>query len=235
MQEIVANGAMISEFAPTMKAQGWHFPARNRIISGLSAGVAVIEAAEKSGALITADYAREQGREVFALPGNVLKPQSRGPHGLIRDGAHLIEKAQDIIDVLKARVLPFERAPDFTQASAEAVARVAQAEEDARLHEPLDTAQVLEAEREALSSVEAAQNRVSKEVKASASQQSEVRADLSAEENRLLGALGLEARHIDEIALDAGVGAAAAAATLLMLELKRLARRLPGGMFERLE
>jgi DNA processing protein len=256
MQEIVQNGAMISEFPPTMKAAGWHFPARNRIISGLSAGVAVIEAAEKSGALITADYAKEQGREVFALPGNVLKPQSRGPHQLIRDGAHLIEKAQDIVEVLKARSLPFERAPDFTQASAQVVARAAQAEEDTRLGQQrsqsrvANSRQVLGGEREAASSVEAARNLFSTEVEAeveveptrratpSAARRpatSEVRGDLSAQENKILGALSLDARHIDAIALDAGVGAAEAAATLLMLELKRLARRLPGGMFERLD
>ena len=256
MKEIVANGAMISEYAPTMKAQGWHFPARNRIIAGLSAGIVVVEAAERSGALITADFAKEEGREVFAVPGNVLKIQSRGPHGLIREGATLIEKAQDIVDALKARSLPFDRAPDFTRASAQAVADSAQELEDARLEFDSQPPQLiqervqvleagLEAEREPRFSVEPprarsrAQDREIPEpsstptIKKSASPQ--VRADLSAEENRVLGALGLEARHIDAVALEAGMSAGTAAATLLMLELKRLARRLPGGMFERIE
>jgi len=270
MRDIIESGAMISEFAPTMKAQGWHFPARNRIISGLSAGIVVIEAAERSGALITAAFAREQDREVFALPGNVLKVQSRGPHGLIREGATLIEKAQDILDVLKARSLPFERAPDFTEASAQAAALAAQAEEDARLDgstsgstnaervnarsgrsareqvlEPAPgnraEAEFQDAEREAPFSVEAprAQSRTqAREIpEASAARASAPmpRTDLSAEENRVLGALDWQARHIDEVALAAGMGPQQIMSTLLMLEIKRLARRLPGGMFERLE
>lgn len=249
MLDIIANGAMISEFAPTMKAQGWHFPARNRIIAGLSAGLVVIEAAERSGALITADFAKEEGREVFALPGNVLKIQSRGPHGLIREGATLIEKAGDIVDALKARSLPFDRAPDFTRASAQALAETAQAQEDAHLewdsqeagqHEE-ESVQVLgpgvEAERKARFSVEPprARSRAQAREIPKPSPTPVVRADLSAEENRVLGALGLEARHIDAIALEAGLEAGTAGATLLMLELKRLARRLPGGMFERTE
>ncbi len=246
MRDIIENGAMISEYAPTMKAQGWHFPARNRIISGLSAGVVVVEAAEKSGALITAAFAVEQGREVFAVPGNVLKVQSRGPHGLIKQGATLVEKAQDIVDVLKARSLPFERAGDFAQASAQAALKADaarqntlpfQTEAGEDPEDPQDQAQVLEAEREPLSSVEprrAALPEASKSAASSAMLDSVPRG-LSAEEDRALGALGWEARHIDEIAAQAGLGAGQASATLLMLELKRLARRLPGGMFERLE
>ncbi len=258
MLEIIENGAMISEFAPTMKAQGWHFPARNRIISGLSAGVVVIEAAEKSGALITAAFAVEQGREVFALPGNVLKVQSRGPHGLIKQGATLIEKAQDIVDVLKARSLPFERAGDFAQASAQAAVEaneVREANRDAARRNALPSEaaggqqqqappQVLEAEREPPSSVEPPRaarrdtaSRGAKPPRASdhATAPGSLPEGLSADESRVLGALSLEARHIDEVALQAGLQAGQAAATLLMLELKRLARRLPGGMFERLE
>ena len=253
MKEIVAQGAMISEFAPTMKAQPWHFPARNRIIAGLSAGIVVVEAAERSGALITADMAKEEGREVFALPGNVLKAQSRGPHGLIREGATLIEKASDIVDALKARSLPFDRAPDFTRASAQAQVQTAQAAEDARLEvdweqpggREEESAQVLEAElgpgleaeREAPFSVEPprARSRAQAREIPKAPSTPVVRADLSAEENRVLGALGMEARHIDAVALEAGLEAGTVAGTLLMLELKRLARRLPGGMFERTE
>jgi DNA processing protein len=107
MIEISQSGAALSEFAPTVHPEAWHFPARNRIISGLSAGTIVVEAAERSGALITADFAMEQGREVFAVPGNVHKTQSRGCHALIKQGATLIESADDVLAALNNRALPF--------------------------------------------------------------------------------------------------------------------------------
>jgi DNA processing protein len=107
MIEISQNGAALSEFAPTVHPEAWHFPARNRIISGLSAGTIVVEAAERSGALITADFAMEQGRDVFAVPGNVHKTQSRGCHALIKQGATLIESADDVLAALNNRALPF--------------------------------------------------------------------------------------------------------------------------------
>lgn len=107
MEEITGSGATISEFAPTVHPEAWHFPARNRIISGLSAGLIVVEAGERSGALITADFALDQGREIFAVPGNVHKIQSKGPHGLIRQGATLISCVDDVIEALNNRALPF--------------------------------------------------------------------------------------------------------------------------------
>lgn len=99
--QIVEQGVVVAESVVGTTPQARHFPSRNRIISGLSLGVLVIEAAHRSGSLITARFAADQGRKVFAVPGSPLDPRCKGTNALIRDGAHIVENARDMVEVLE--------------------------------------------------------------------------------------------------------------------------------------
>jgi DNA processing protein len=99
-EQICEQGALVSELPPGTLPLKYHFPDRNRIISGLSLAVVIVEAADKSGSLITANCALRQGRDVLALPGNILGGRNCGAHRLLRDGAKLVESANDIIEEL---------------------------------------------------------------------------------------------------------------------------------------
>ncbi len=104
--EIINQGAMVSDYAPGTKPDGINFPPRNRIISGLSLATIVVEAGEKSGALITAEFAVEQGKEVFAVPGSILTPQSEGTNKLIEQGARPLLKMSEILEALNLEKIP---------------------------------------------------------------------------------------------------------------------------------
>lgn len=112
--QIAEQGALVSEMPPGSKPKKGMFPQRNRLITGMSLGTIVIEAAERSGALISARLAGEQGREVFALPGLVSSPNARGCHRLIRDGAMLVQDPEDVIEALGPLVEGVELGPEQT-------------------------------------------------------------------------------------------------------------------------
>ena len=112
---IESGGAVISEYNPKEKSEIWYFPERNRIVSGLSCGVLVVEAPEKSGALITARLALEQNRDVFAVPGSIFSKNSAGTNYLIKNGAKLVTSVDDIIDELGLAKLKIKKIEDVKQ------------------------------------------------------------------------------------------------------------------------
>jgi DNA processing protein len=188
---IAQHGLLISEFNLGTPPLSANFPRRNRIISGLSRGTLVVEAALKSGSLITARMAVEQGRDVFAIPGSIHSTQSRGCHALIKQGAKLVENAQDVLDELS-----LEGAPAYLQGTVQVPA-------------PEGT------------------------VKRCADDLSG--AGLTPAEIQLLAALGFEASSLDALQARTGLDTPTLQAHLMALELSNRVRRLPGGLFQRLQ
>jgi len=112
--QVAAQGILLSEYPMTAEPLPHHFPQRNRLISGLSLGVVVVEATQRSGALITADCALEQGRDVFAVPGHIDSPASRGTHHLLKQGAKLVTSVDDILEELRLSPMPVSETPKPT-------------------------------------------------------------------------------------------------------------------------
>jgi DNA processing protein len=140
---IAARGALLSQFPATLGPLPYHFPVRNRTLAGLALGVVVVEAAERSGALITAGLAADLGREVFAVPGRITSATSRGTNGLIRDGARLVQHWTDIVTELGES---WRRMIEGAPTSADEAARPAPGSDEARMLELLsvDEAQHIE-------------------------------------------------------------------------------------------
>ena len=149
-REVASHGLIVSEYPLGTGPMAAHFPQRNRIIAGLSQGTLVVEAALQSGSLITARLASEQGREVFAIPGSIHAPQSRGCHALLRQGAKLVETAQDVLDELQGTAvrLPLAKPVPAAAAAAAAVQSAQDPESDATLcalaHDPLSLDELMD-------------------------------------------------------------------------------------------
>jgi DNA processing protein len=116
-RRIVASGAVVSEYPPGVEPAPWRFPARNRIIAGLSLATVVVEARERSGALITADFALELGRDVFAVPGEITSGLSAGTNDLLRQGAAPLTAVRDVLDAVGLEVEPTARSASVSDAA----------------------------------------------------------------------------------------------------------------------
>ena len=215
-REIAAHGAVVSEFPMKTEPVRENFPRRNRVISGLALGVLVAEGNLRSGALITARAAMEQGREVFALPGKVDSPLSRGPHSLIKDGAKLVEGHQDILDELGPSADVLELGDEEGQVSEEQAAP-AGGEEGAEVAGP--------AQQERTATGEDERDRPGP---------AKAFPGLSPSERKLHQCLSSDPRSIDDITEETEMSPAEVSAGLLVLEIRRLAKQLPGKMFVRL-
>jgi DNA processing protein len=203
-EQIVAQGALITEYPPGTQPESWRFPARNRVISGLSQGLLVVEAPQHSGALITARFAAEHGRTVLAVPGNIDRPGAVGTNELLKDGAVLVTETEDILRALGMVVLP------------------ARPEHQAAFDLGLDTE-----EKAAPTTGEAGRP------SSLPAHLSRLPQGLSPSQTKLLEALSLTPRHIDAVAQEVGTTAMQAGVEMTLLELGGLVRRLPGNLYIR--
>jgi len=199
--DVVSSGAIISEYPPGTEALPQNFPMRNRIMSGISVGVAVLEAPKKSGALITADRALEQGRELFAVPGNIDAKSCEGSNELLKDSAHVVTCGWDIMEFFEVNFPEKIKKPGKRQSFDETAAR--------ELAE-----KTLEAKTEMLS--EKKIDKRDEEVYIDLRKQME---SLSETELAIIAAITEKSTHVDDIIEGSGLSAAEVLGTLTMLEL----------------
>ncbi|MEJ2383496.1 MAG: DNA-processing protein DprA [Xanthomonadales bacterium] len=207
-ERIRGQGALVSEFPLGAPARRHHFPSRNRIISGLSLGVLVIEAGLRSGTLITARLAAGQGREVFALPGSIHNPMAKGCHRLIRDGARLVENADDVLQELAS--LAGELAGQLGDQLAAAVD-----------------------DGEAELDMTAASRKLTPRSTGAFPAADERPWETDPDYRALWACLGFDPKPVESIIRQTGLTAPAVSAMLLMLELRGMVEAHPGGGYSR--
>ncbi len=210
-EEIAERGTVVSEMPLGLSPRGRDFPRRNRLISGLALGVVVVEAARRSGSLITARMANEQGREVFALPGSPLDPRCEGTNDLLRQGASIATSVEDILEMLAPLAGEMERAPRLF--------REAPSPEDDRLFEEWDEGDAPPAAGDACASAYSVED--------------EAEAGETSPRMRLLGLLAVDPVEVDVLARMSQLSARAVQELLIELELSGAITRHPGNRVAR--
>ncbi|MBQ9148746.1 MAG: DNA-processing protein DprA [Oscillospiraceae bacterium] len=218
-------GCIMSEFPPGTPPHKWNFPKRNRVISGISCGVLVVEAPEKSGALITAHQAADQGRDVFVVPGNIDVPTFVGSNRLLRDGAIAVSSGWDILSEYEAlfpgrirrfdRVARLESYPDEVEAQTEkSLPKVAQ-----KVRLPREKAPAKQKDNKKV---------IDKRTSSPYIDLNDILSGLSETEQTIVRAIAQRERLVDDVIAETGLSTGKVLATLTLLEVKGIVQRLPG-------
>lgn len=229
-EEVRRHGCLLSEFTPGTRPLAWNFPQRNRIMSGLSLGVLVIEATKKSGSLITATLALEQGRDVFAIPGNIDLPACEGSNALIQEGAGLVTCGWDI---LKEYVHQF---PELHPAHMQRDQRGNQNHRGNTAAPSPQTEKVEKApdpeQKSEKKSPPESENKIDNREKRDYIDLLERERSLTEDEKKLVLALGKGQRHVDDLIEETTLAPAKVLASLTLLEVKGYVTQLPGKRFQ---
>lgn len=224
-----SRGAMMSELPLDTQPAAQHFPARNRIIAGMTLGTVVIEGTETSGSLITARFAVDMDREIFAVPGSVESPNSRGPHRLIKAGAKLVEDVEDILEELREIAEPLVK---LRRADARIRLPSSRSQSAGRSHRESES--LFDEDAVSISKPLSGAKEVTQSNRAGMDDSRPVATDLRAvslnSREKIIYALldHNSARPVDELIVESGLKAQEVLATLLVLEVRRLCRQLPG-------
>ncbi len=211
--KILENGALVSEYPLGAQPESWRFPLRNRLISGLSMGVMVVEAPWQSGALITSRFALEQGRPVMTVPGNIDRPSSAGSNELLKDGAIPITECEDVLRALNIIAMPAKR------------------EHQGSLDLPWEPTQL---KNEDMESAPRTAAKITAKPNVSSQLSQQVLNGLNSNQKKLLESLSLTPQHIDLLASESGLPSSTAGVEMTMLELTGLVKRLPGNLYIRI-